>query len=73
MRIQPQIPISSGALQVRDPNQLATLLTNELRIDHSGFLHNGACPERSEWVSNGSSKGVNFDSSCGERFLSLAT
>jgi RHS repeat-associated protein len=45
---------NSGAIQVTDPNQLRTILTNEITVAKDGFMH--------FYVSNGSSaKGVNFD------------
>lgn len=48
------IPANSGALQVTDPNQLRTILTNDLIAKEEGFFH--------IYVSNGSSaKGINFD------------
>jgi RHS repeat-associated protein len=46
-------PQGSGAIKVEDPDQLRTLLTNELTMTHNGYLH--------IYVSNGSSKGVNFN------------
>jgi RHS repeat-associated protein len=44
---------NSTIYEVEDPDQLRTLLTNELAMTHNGYLH--------IYVSNGSSKGVNFN------------
>jgi len=48
------VPSNSGFIQVTDPNQLRTILTNEITIQKDGFMH--------IYLSNGSSnKGVSFD------------
>jgi RHS repeat-associated protein len=46
-------PADSRAIKVEDPDQLRTLLTDQLIMTHNGYMH--------IYVSNGSSKGVNFN------------
>jgi len=48
------VPGNSGVIQVSDPNQLRTILTNEIVVKQDGYMHT--------YVSNGSSnKGVSFN------------
>jgi len=48
------VPGNSGVIQVSDPNQLRTILTNEIVVKQDGYMHT--------YVSNGSSnRGVSFN------------